>query len=84
MADDPDPEAQADLVVTAAEGTDREALAEALEEAGATVRAPLRFGALRVECAERTVAAVCALDGIAEIETDATREIAGGDAGEDV
>lgn len=84
MRDDPQPDASAALVVTTADDADREAIASALEEVGADVEERLRFGALRVACAESTVADICALDGIAEVETWATRELAGGDAGEDV
>ena len=84
MREDPQPDTPVDLVVTAADDADREDLAAALEAVGAEVEERLRFGALRVSCRETTVADVVALDGIAEVETWATRELAGGDAGEDV
>lgn len=83
MRDDPDPDSRVGLVVTAAEDADRDHIVAALTETGAEVTDRLRFGALRVECPEPVVADVCALEGIDEIETWATRELAGGDAGED-
>jgi hypothetical protein len=83
MRDDPHPDATVELIVTAGDDADRERLASALSDVGADVRERLRFGALRVEAAETAVADVCALEGIESIETGATRELAGGDAGED-
>ena len=85
MRDDPDPGATAELVVTAAgEGPEVEDLADRLAGAGATVRERLRFGGLRVAVPQERVADICALEGIESIETAGTREVAGGDAGEDV
>jgi hypothetical protein len=86
LRDDPTPGETVDLVVTAAE-TDAEAvdvLVSRLSEAGATVQERLRFGAVRVRVPQEDVAAVCRLDGIDTVETAATRDLAGGDAGEDV
>ena len=84
MRDDPDPESSVELVVTAAADADRAALASALEGAGAEVLERLRFEGLRVACPETAVADICALDGIETVETAATRDLAGGDAGEDL
>lgn len=84
MRDDPDPDRTVELVVTATDADDVDDVASALADVGADVRDRLRFGALRVACPETTVAAVCTLEGIESIETAATRDVAGGDAGEDV
>lgn len=66
------------------EGGAIDRLATALEAAGATVEERLRFGALRVTVDQAKLDDVCALEGIESIETGATRELTGGDAGEDV
>jgi hypothetical protein len=84
MRDDPEPDLTVELVVTAADEDGVADLENALAEAGVDVRDRLRFGALRVRCPETTVAALCALEGIESVETGATRDVAGGDAGEDV
>ena len=84
MRDDPVPDARVELVVTAAADADREALASAIEGTDAEVLDQLRFGGIRVACPETAVADICALDGIESIETAATRDLAGGDAGEDL
>ncbi len=83
MRTDPSPETEAELVVTATEQTDLSTLADRLTDAGVIVEDRLRFGALRVRVAETDVAALCNHDGIASIETAATRDVAVGDAGED-
>jgi hypothetical protein len=70
------------LAVTAADDADTDALVEALTEAGGTVEERLRFGTLRVTVPEPRVAAVCALDGIASVETANTLGITGEDDGE--
>jgi len=84
MRDDPIPDARVVLVVTAAADADRDSLAGAIEGTDAEVLEHLRFNALRVACPETAVADVCALDGIESVETGATRDLAGGDAGEDL
>ncbi|MEF8776587.1 MAG: hypothetical protein V5A43_08820 [Haloarculaceae archaeon] len=63
---------------------DLDALASALEGAGADVVERLRFRSVRIECPERAVPEMCSLDGIESIETGTTRELAWGDAGEDL
>lgn len=70
------------LAVTAADDADTDALVEALTEAGGTVEERLRFGTLRVTVPEPRVADVCALDGIASVETANTLGITGEDDGE--
>lgn len=69
------------LVVEADEAAD--ALAAALEEVG-TVEAELEFETLRVTVPHERVDEVCALDGVATVQTDDTLSMGADGAGEDV
>ncbi len=83
MRDDPASGERATLVVELAPDADADAFLEAVERLGGTVEAELRFDAVRLTLAEEAVADLCALSGLAVVETDNAVGY-GGDAGEDV
>ncbi len=83
MRDDPLPDETVELVVTVEDEDGLDDVETQLRGLG-TVEERLRFGSLRVSMPEARVADACAIDGIESIETASTREVAGGDAGEDV
>jgi fructose-specific phosphotransferase system component IIB len=60
-----------------------ESAIEDIEATGATVEEELRFGTLRVQTTQETIADLCAVSTLASIETDNTIGL-GGDAGEDL
>ena len=71
------------LLVRADDGVDLDRLAERLAAHG-TVEDRLRFGTLRVTVPQDALDAVCALEGIAAIETANTLALDPDGAGEDV
>ncbi|WP_435144568.1 hypothetical protein [Halobaculum sp. P14] len=82
MRDDPDPDADVTLVVEL-DALDEASFRAAVDDAGGDVDAELRFDSYRVTLPETGVADLCALDGLATVET--TNAVGyGGDAGEDV
>ncbi|MHB9287396.1 hypothetical protein ACKVMT_10210 [Halobacteriales archaeon Cl-PHB] len=83
MRDDPMGDETVELIVTAEDEDALDDLETQLLGLG-EVEERLRFGSLRVSMPQRRVADACAIDGIESIETATTREMAGGDAGEDV
>ncbi len=83
MCDDPVPGERATLVVELADGADDAAFADAVADLGGAVEAELRFDSYRIVVDETAVAQLCALSGLAVVETDNAVGY-GGDAGEDV
>lgn len=75
IRDDPHPDEEVGLVVELAEDATDAALddlRDAVADAGGCVDRDLGFDAHRVVVPEVAVADLCALDGVARIETDAT------------
>lgn len=71
------------LVVEAADGADSDELAGALEDVG-TIETELEFETLRVTVPHGRVGDVCALEGIAAVQTDDMLSMGADGAGEDV
>jgi DNA-directed RNA polymerase specialized sigma24 family protein len=90
IRDDPDADETATLVVdvAGAETADDpavEAVADAVADLGGVEEQErLRLGSLRVTVPQKRVSAVCAVEGIAAVETAAVLSRDAGDAGEDV
>lgn len=85
VRDDPIPEAEVTLLVEVADGAAVEAVRTALDGLdGVAVTGELAFDTLRVRVAQERVDAVCGVDGLAAVETDATLTIDADGAGEDV
>jgi len=71
VRDDPDPDAEIGLVVEL-DAADGATLRRVVADAGGEVLEALRFDAYHVVVPETAVDDLCALDGIARIETDMT------------
>lgn len=84
MRDDPFPDESVTLLLRLVEGADSESVVARVTDLGGEVDAELEFETLRVVVPEPIVADICELDGLDAVETDATIQIGGGDAGEDV
>lgn len=69
IRDDPVPDASVSLVVETQDDVGPDGVAAALESAGATLERRLQFDDLLVTVAQDDVDAVCAVDGIAGIQT---------------
>jgi alkyl hydroperoxide reductase subunit AhpC len=83
ISDDPVAEESATLLLRLDEA-DMETTTARVEDLGGEVDAELEFETLRVVLPEPAVTDLCELDGLESIETDATIQMGGGDAGEDV
>ena len=90
LRDDPDPGETVTLLLSLATEDDEEraAVEEIIEETvvdeGGTVEEYLQFETVAVTIPQESIPAVCAIDGIASVETDDTIGITSGDAGEDL
>ena len=84
IRDDPIAGESVSLLLEAADGTDVDEVAEDVTDVGGTVEAELEFETLRVTVPQERVGDVCALDGIAVVETANTLGLDPGGAGEDV
>lgn len=69
IREDPIDGETAALVLEPDDDTDPEAVAEAAENAGATVERELQFGDLEVTAPQEQVEALCAIDGLAAVQT---------------
>ena len=78
MRDDPIPGEQVTLVVTCESGR-VDAVAEAVEDCGASVTDRLEFDALQVEVTEERVADISSIEGIESIETGNAIGVTGDD-----
>ena len=83
MREDPIAREEAALVVELADGADRAAFEDAVAALDGTVERDLRFATALVRLPQPAVDDLCALDGIARIETANAIGVAG-DAGEDL
>ncbi|EFW93086.1 hypothetical protein ZOD2009_04462 [Haladaptatus paucihalophilus DX253] len=83
IRDDPMSDESATLLLRLADASVETTTAR-VEDLGGEVLEELEFETLRVTLPEPAVADLCELDGLEAIETAATIEIGGGDAGEDV
>ncbi len=84
MRDDPIPDESATLLLRLTEEATTGTIADHVTDLGGEVDSELAFETLRVVVPETAVVDICELDGLDAIETDATIQIGGGDAGEDV
>ncbi len=84
IRDDPFPDESVTLLLRVDEETETETVAGHVRGLNGEVDAELQFETLRVVVPETAVTEICELDGLDAIETDATIQIGGGDAGEDV
>lgn len=85
IRDDPVPGESVRLLVEVAEGTSVAAVRERLAAVeGVTVADERPLDTLEVEAPHERVAAVCAVEGLAVVETAGAAGIDVGDAGEDV
>lgn len=72
------------LLIEVADEADTDSVAAALEDAGATVTDRRRFGTLVVENPHESIESVCAVEGLAVVETDNAAAVDADGAGEDV
>ncbi|MFB6150605.1 MAG: hypothetical protein ABEJ40_02240 [Haloarculaceae archaeon] len=84
IRDDPIEGESVTLLLETDADTDPGAVADAVEALDCTVEEELQFETLRVTVPHERVGDVCAVDGIATVETDGTLAIDAGGAGEDV
>lgn len=84
IRDDPIEGETVTLLVEVADDGDENAVATAIEEVGGSVRSRRRFGTLEVAVGHERVGEVCALSGLALVETDNAVSIDPDGAGEDV
>lgn len=84
VRDEPRPGETITLLVRAADEGSTDEVADAVRELGGTVEAALEFDSLVVTVAHGDVAALCALDGLAAVETTDTLAMDLDGAGEDV
>ena len=69
IRDDPIAAETVALVLEPDDDTDAESVVEAVEDAGATVERELQFGDLEVTAPQDRVEELCAIDGLAAVQT---------------
>lgn len=69
IRDDPIADETVALVLEPDDDTDAESVVEAVEDAGATVERELQFGDLEVTAPQDRVEELCAIDGLAAVQT---------------
>lgn len=85
IREDPIPGEAVTLLVTPADDTAiRPDLERVLDDCGGRLEGELDFGTLAVTVPQETVDAVCEVDGVETVETDATLSVTLDGAGEDV
>jgi hypothetical protein len=84
IRDDPIDDETVALVLEPDDDTDPEAVAEAAEDAGATIERELQFGDLQVSVPQEQVDAICGIDGLAAVQTADAIGIHPDEAEEDV
>jgi hypothetical protein len=71
LRDDPIPGETVRLVLTVGDDTDVSAVAESVESLDGEVLRELQFDRLLVEVEQTDLDAICSLDGVSSVETDA-------------
>ena len=69
IRDDPIPGERVSLVVETADGADSDGVVDALETVGATLERELQFDDFVVSVDQEDIDSVCAVDGIAAVQT---------------
>jgi len=84
IRDDPIEDETVALVLEPDDDTDPDAVATAASEAGATIERELQFGDRQVSVPQERVDAICAIDGLAAVQTADAIGIHPDEAEEDV